>query len=98
MADDNKPAITPEQAAAMKETLKKIAEAFTRILEGIAATFAKISEGLANATKYSDAHLRTACDNPKHWHLYKNAKKLRTRKKYRNRLKRLVNEYYSDHT
>ena len=97
-ADTAVPAITPEQAAALKETLNKIAEVFTQIWEGIAATFNKISEGIANLHKYSDAHLHTVCDNPKHWHLYKHAKKLRTRKKYRNKLKRLVDEFYSDHT
>lgn len=95
---DTEPVITPEQVAEIKEKLKKLAEAFTRIREGIAAAVAKINKGLAEMVRYSDAHLHTVCDNPKHWHLYKNAKKLRTRKKYRNKLKRLVDEFYSDHT
>ena len=91
-------AIAPEQWAKLTESFKLIGEAFNLALGAAAETCAKIIAGLAHVYIYSDAMLAAACDNPKHWHLYKHSKKLRVRKKYRNELKRLVDEKRNNQT
>ena len=90
--------LTPEQIAFVEATKK----AYAHLCEcwGIAAGW--VNEWAAGAAELlkkafqcsdlTDAELFAACDNPKHWHLYKNAKKLRTRKKYRRKLERRLNE------
>lgn len=83
--------ISPEQAAAIVESLKptieKLKQAFRQIGEQLAQTFKKIVEAAhKSADEYMDNLLYCANDNPKWWHLYKHAKKWRTRKKYRKKL------------
>ena len=67
--------LTPEQAAAIIEATK----AATTALAGLAKTIKQWANCL------TDRMLYKANDNPKWWHLYKHAKKYRTRKKYRHR-------------
>ena len=83
--------ISPEQAAAIVESLKptieKIKQAFRQIGEQLTQTFKKIVVAARkSADEYMDNLLYCANDNPRWWHLYKHAKKWRTRKKYRNKL------------
>ena len=86
--------LTPEQAEAFEGLVKTAREVYEQILE-VFRTLAKAvgttAIDFANAirkTAYNamDAMLYIANDNPKWWHLYKHAKKERTRKKYRRRL------------
>ena len=83
--------ISPEQAAAIVESLKptieKLKQAFRQIGEQLTQTFKKIAENMRkNMDMCIDTMLYNANDNPKWWHLYKHAKKWRTRKKYRKKL------------
>lgn len=82
---------TPEQAAAIVETLKPAFEELARIYREFAEWAAEVLRKVAavageRAAKFIEAELYFANDNPKWWHLYKHAKKARTRKKYRRRL------------
>jgi hypothetical protein len=86
--------ITPEQAEAfekMAEIVRKVYERILEVFRQVAEAASKISINLVNAINKTagnimDALLFGANDNPKWWHLYKHAKKYRTRKKYRRRL------------
>ena len=75
---------TPEQAEAIAKAIKEIfdkaAKTFQQVVEA-AKKVAEIAE--KKAAKFIEAELYYANDNPRWWHLYKNAKKARTRKKYR---------------
>ena len=82
---------TPEQAAAIVETLKPAIEEFVRRFREIAVRAAEVLGKMAAIackciSKFIEAELYFANDNAKWWHLYKHAKKARTRKKYRRRL------------
>lgn len=83
--------IGPEQADAILEAfrpvIQKAAEAARNLLDAIVQTFKKAAMAAARAMNdFMDAMLYNANDHPKWWHLYKHAKKARTRKKYRRRL------------
>lgn len=93
--------LTPEQQEAIKkaadlmakvwETVKAVLDQLKEIARSI---WEQVCELYAHAelaarkgiNNLMDAMLYAANDNPKWWHLYKHAKKYRTRKKYRNRL------------
>lgn len=93
--------ITPDTATAI---LNAIQPAALRFLEAAAKAAKEAWEwlvrGAAKAAKLAaywddkcmDAMLYQANDNPKWWHLYKHAKKARTRKKYRRRLMQQLTE------
>lgn len=80
--------IGPEQAAAIAETMRR---AFDRALETVRKAADWLTEALRKAAtaireraaSFVDFMLYHANDHPKWWHLYKHAKKARTRKKYR---------------
>lgn len=83
--------VTPETAPAfltcMKEGVEQAAQAIQKLSEWLvkaAKTAARIL--CESMDKFMDALLYRANDHPKWWHLYKHAKKARTRKKYRRRL------------
>ena len=92
--------LTPEQikmlAEALTPALQTIAEVVNKLFEHIAAVIKHMADasGIAYETmnKVVDAMLYSAADNPKHWHLYKRAKKARTRKKYKRLLMRQLCE------
>lgn len=73
-----KMSLTPELVVKIKAAICEI----TAIIKRIVADVAKKSKQLV------DTFLYVANDNPKWWHLYKYAKKARTRKKYRHLLMR----------
>lgn len=68
------------------EVIPKVAQAFDGIVAAISNlvndTIPRLMAALA---PYTDEELRKGCNSPKEWHLYKHAKKFRTRKKYMNR-------------
>ena len=84
--------ITPDTAAAILDAIQPAA---LRFLEAVAKAAVEawewLKRGAAKAAKIAarwadkcmDAMLYNANDRPKWWHLYKHAKKRRTRKKYR---------------
>ena len=72
--------IDQAQAAALVTALKEVVDISTTAVKKIVDVFT----GICN--EICDAFLYAAADNPKDWHYYKHAKKLRTRKKYRNKL------------
>lgn len=89
------PTFGPEQAAAImaraKPVIDKVFNVVTQVLrdfsEWAAGVIKKAAEAIRrNVDAYMDALLYTANTHPKWWHLYKHAKKARTRKKYRRRL------------
>lgn len=81
-------------------TLKTFADFVSEIVDNLVAAVEQVVETIKEVwhkvykviSKVSytmlDAVLWAVNDNPKHWHYYKHAKKLRTRKKYRNKLLR----------
>lgn len=95
------PPENPEPSNLAKEAaeiLQPIADAMAAIIKALAPVFKEIAEAICEAAKriaerFSelwDALLRSVATR-KEWHLYKHAKKKRTRKKYKNRLtKRLL--------
>lgn len=76
--------LAPESVAALIELIKAAGEAaaktFKQLMEGIKAAASIVTE---KAAKLIEAEMYYANDNPRWWHLYKHAKKARTRKKYR---------------
>lgn len=87
--------ISPEQAAAIVEAirpkLKKVAEHIAKALRQFAEWAGEVLSKVVTAVRqnvndYMDELLYNANDHPKWWHLYKHAKKARTRKKYQRRL------------
>lgn len=76
--------LTPESVAALAEQLKTAADAavqaFKWLVKGVTAAASVIA---GKASKLVEAEMYYANDNPRWWHLYKHAKKARTRKKYR---------------
>ena len=92
--------LTPEQIEILVEALvpaiQRIAEVVSDLFEEIVAVIKHMADasGIAYETmnKVVDAMLYSAADNPKHWHLYKRAKKARTRKKYKRLLMRQLCE------
>lgn len=76
--------LKPESAAAIVELLKsvrdKAVQALQQLLEATRNAAAIVTE---KASKLVEAEMYYANDNPRWWHLYKHAKKARTRKKYR---------------
>ena len=82
---------TPEQAAAMveafKEALEPVVQAINKVIEWAREVIQQIAAAVKKtAHGFMDRMLYAANDHPKWWHLYKHAKKARTRKKYRRRL------------
>lgn len=85
--------LSPETINAFVETVEKIGEVTTQALSVVAEAFAEIGRKVSHKLKIFgtglvDELLYAANDNPKWWHLYKHAKKARTRKKYKNKLYR----------
>ena len=82
--------LTPEQVATIVETLKPVFEELARkvreFAEWIAEVLKQVAAAICKMAKFIEAELYFANDNAKWWHLYKHAKKARTRKKYRRRL------------
>lgn len=76
---------------AMTDLVRKLAEAIAPVIEKLARA---ITAAVKNITKQINAiweELLHSVATRKEWHLYKHAKKRRTRKKYKNRLtKRLL--------
>ena len=90
-AEGSKLTLSPETINAFVETVEKIGEVTTQALSVVAEAFAEIGRKVSRQLKVFgtglvDELLYEANDNPKWWHLYKHAKKARTRKKYRNKL------------
>ena len=67
--------MTPEQAQA----IENFRLAFIELWEIIKKAVEKLAEWIKNVIPV----LYQPCTNPKWWHLYKHAKKSRTRKKYK---------------
>lgn len=92
----NSPGISPETLDALLTSGRQLIEAIMPALEQIMAAAKQAFEALASGigeaigcfNGFTDAALYAACEDPKHWHYYKHAKKARTRKKYRHRLER----------
>ena len=62
----------------------EIYECLNKITKQLNEAFKKIKQKLVRNTEYLIDHLLyEANDNPRWWHLYKHAKKARTRKKYK---------------
>ena len=87
--------LTPEQAAAIVAAVKPvidkaidtIVQALREFTDWAADVLRKVAAATAKtASDLVDSLLYTANKHPKWWHLYKHAKKARTRKKYRRRL------------
>lgn len=87
--------LTPEQAAAVVAAVKPvidraidtIVQALREFADWAADVLRKVAAATAKtASDLVDSLLYTANEHPKWWHLYKHAKKARTRKKYRRRL------------
>lgn len=75
--------LAPESAAflveLLKETRDKAVQALQQLLEAVRNASAIVRE---KAAKLIEAEMYFANENPRWWHLYKHAKKARTRKKY----------------
>lgn len=77
--------LTPEQIKAFEILAQNALELYERIFEALRELANVVTKIVNNIV---DKLLHFTNDNPKWWHLYKHAKKYRTRKKYRNRLMR----------
>lgn len=84
--------LTPDTATALLGAITpqivKIWEAVKSWINEVAKALGKLAAAIGKATaeavnNFVDAMLYNANDRPKWWHLYKHAKKRRTRKKYR---------------
>lgn len=77
------------------ELVEKFQAAICELAEGIKELIKRIAAFVAEKTnKLIDCLFYVTNDNPKWWHLYKYAKKARTRKKYRHLLmKQLLVRY-----
>ncbi len=84
--------LTPDTAAALLDAITpqivKLWEAVKSWVNEAAKALGKLAAAIGKATaeavnNFVDAMLYNANDRPKWWHLYKHAKKRRTRKKYR---------------
>lgn len=79
--------ITPEQwakfAAAVKEAVERINEILRKCVEAFKRWWWRVA---CRMNEYIEAQMFHANDRPRWWHLYKHAKKYRTRKKYRHLL------------
>lgn len=83
--------ITPETAAPFLSAAQEMIERAKAAIQKLAEQLAEMARTAAQivrdyVSKFVDALLYNANDHPKWWHLYKHAKKARTRKKYRRRL------------
>lgn len=86
---EEKPPDTEATAQALREGLDRVAQAIREIGDRLREALTPMIRLACEAVnKFFDALLYAANDNPKWWHLYKHAKKARTRKKYRRRLVR----------
>lgn len=76
--------LPPESVAALIELIKAAgeaaAQAFKQLVDGLKNVAAIAAE---KASKLIEAEMYYANENSRWWHLYKHAKKARTRKKYR---------------
>lgn len=76
--------ISQETVDSMIETIKTVTDAAVlaakRLVERIKAEASIVTE---KVSKLIEAEMFFANENPRWWHLYKHAKKARTRKKYR---------------
>lgn len=86
--------LTLEQAEALerlaqnaREVCERICEALWELAKWASEVISRAASAIAQAGNDLVEHmLYAANNNPKWWHLYKHAKKYRTRKKYRRRL------------
>lgn len=81
-------AFTPYRTEALSELIEKTNNAIAELGEGLAKYVREVIDDLVSiAGQISgplfEKQLYYANDNPRWWHLYKHAKKARTRKKYR---------------
>ena len=77
------------------ELVAKLQAAFCKLAEGLKETIKRISAYMAEKSKQLvDVLFYVMNDNPKWWHLYKYAKKARTRKKYRHLLMKQLRARY----
>lgn len=79
----------PPNTDALIRTINAITEACERLV-------VCVNETVANLSKLLDAMLHNTNNRSKWWHLYKHARKLRTRKKYRRMLMRQFIKLASD--
>ena len=76
--------LAPESASALVELLKSVADKAVQAVKQLIETTRNASAIVCEkAAKLIEAEMFFANDNPRWWHLYKHAKKARTRKKYR---------------
>lgn len=76
-----------EIAEALKPAIEAVAEALKRITDRALEILRELARVFRyNWAEFLDKLLAVANDDPKAWHLYKHAKKARTRKKYKKRL------------
>lgn len=79
---------SPEQIKALYEKCKEVIERVAQVIREVWARIVEICGPVIErfVNEAVDALLRWTNDHPKWWHLYRYAKKARTRKKYRRRL------------
>ena len=82
------PTISPENIARVQKALAEMIDAMVELFREIARKITKAFEATKKVAKaacndFIDGLLYAANDHPRWWHLYKHAKKARTRKKYR---------------
>ncbi len=78
------PAETPPSIELTLPLTPEIYERLTKLTKQLTEAFKKLTQKLARTSEYLiDRLLYEANDNPRWWHLYKHAKKARTRKKYK---------------
>lgn len=70
-----------------RHIVEQVADRLRQLAQWAREVIAKVAAAAGQAmSNLLDSMMYHANDNPKWWHLYKHAKKRRTRKKYRNRL------------
>lgn len=70
--------------------IERVTQAMEEVIKAITAAVAPLFRALY------DAYLKSMCDRPRWWHLYKHSKRLRTRRKYEHRLRRMAMNYLAD--
>lgn len=77
----------PTFLKAAQEGIERATQAIQKLIAWAVDTIRKVAAAAREAmSNFVDSLLYRANDHPKWWHLYKHAKKARTRKKYRRRL------------
>lgn len=83
---------SPEQIKALYEKCKEVIERVVQVIREVWARIMEICGPVIDwfVKEATDALLKAANNHPKWWHLYRYAKKGRTRKKYKRLLMRQV--------